>query len=74
MMKITGEKLIDTLKELHEHYWNLSKKLHASDSQSANHAYKAGKADGALEAVDAILLQAIGGKEMFKVWEKQWRR
>lgn len=71
-MKITEKQLIETLKELHDYYWNLGKKFYASDSQSATHAYKAGKADGALEAVDAILLQVIGGKEMFEVLAKSW--
>lgn len=71
-MKCTEQELIKNLKELHEYYWNLGKKLHASDSKSPNHAYETGKADGALEAVDAILLSVIGGKEMYKILESNW--
>lgn len=71
-MRITEEKLIEMLKELHEYHFNLGKKLHASDSKSPNHAYETGKADGALETVDAILLQVIGGKALYEILEKNW--
>ena len=71
-MRITEEQLIAMLKELKEHYWKIGKKLHESDDESPEHSYKTGKADGAGEAVDAILLQVIGGKELLKIDMKHW--
>ena len=71
-MRITEEQLITTLKELKEHYWKVRKQLHDSDDESPEHSYMTGKADGAGEAVDAILLQVIGGKELLKIDMKHW--
>ena len=74
IMKITEEKLIEMLKELHEYYWKVGRKLHASGSGSPDHVYETGKADGASEAVNAILLQVIGGEAMYEILEKDWNK
>lgn len=71
-MKCTEEELIKNLKELHEYYWNLGKKLHAEGGKSPNRAYEAGEVSGALQTVDTILLLVIGGKAMYQILENNW--
>lgn len=71
-MNCSEEYLVTQLKEMHEYHWKLSRKLHAGDSKSPDHAYEAGKADGSLEAVDAILLAVIGPRKLYEILEKGW--
>lgn len=40
------------------------------DSDDPEVNYEVGKNDGAVDAVGAILLKAIGGREFYKLWER----
>lgn len=69
-MICTKEELIRNLKEMHDYYWRLARKLHEEDDP--NRLYELGKADGGCVAIDAILLSVIGGKAMFEVLADSW--
>lgn len=62
-MRIDEERLKDVLEELYSWYSRQGQLEYISN-------YNAGKCDGGLEAVGAIYIEAFGGKEMMKLWEK----
>lgn len=64
-MKITEEKLKNSMVEMYTYYFRQARLMHMQDEADQ---YEAGKADGAVDALGAIMLQVFGGKDFYKIW------
>lgn len=73
-MKITEEKLKDDLIQIYTyHFKQAVDKDELRDSKNPEEAYEIGKHDGAVEAIEAVMLQVFGGKQLFEIWQKTMR-
>ena len=70
-MKITEEKLKNALIEVYSyHFKKAVDNDDLRDSKNPEDAYQIGKHDGAVEAIEVIMLQIFGGQMMFEIWQK----
>lgn len=70
---LNEEVVKNELVELYSWYF-LQARKHVKENEEALRFvnaddYKAGKLAGAVEALEAVMLQLIGGKELYKIWE-----
>lgn len=63
-MKITEKELIDGIVALYVYYFNQCREL-GRDSEAPDYY----AAVGASNAIGAIALQVLGGKQMFELWK-----
>lgn len=81
----TGQTLPEMLEELYLHYYREAMKIYQKMpdeepedwgklqkqlAEERDTAYQAGRADGAVDALGAVLLQVIGSRRMFGLWQK----
>lgn len=65
----TGQTITEMLEELYSWSWKMGRK-----ARESGNAYKIGKADGAIEALESVILQVMGGQKLFELWEKEYDR
>ena len=66
-MKISEEKLKETLEELYGYYFKVAKTA-ASRPEGDDLSYEEIKSLGVIDAIGAIYLQTFGGEAMTKLW------
>lgn len=66
----TGQTITEMLEELYSWYWKLGRKAR----EEKRDPYRIGKVDGAIEAVESILLQVVGEQRLYELWEKEYDR
>jgi len=67
-MKVgNGQTLPEMLEELYSWYWKLGRKAR----EEKRDPYRIGKIDGAIEAIESILLQVVGGQRLYELWEQE---
>lgn len=70
-MKIKEDELKNTLIEVYSYHFKQAVDNDGlRDSKNPEDAYQIGKHDGAVEAMEAIMLQVFGGKQLFEIWQK----
>ena len=63
------EKLKNDLVEVYT--YNFKKATESNrESKDPEVSYQIGKYDGAVEAMEAIMLQVFGGQAMYEIWQK----
>lgn len=68
-MRITEGKLKNDLVEAYTFYFRQARRFYDQEEMTEEEQYRCAKADGAVEALGAIMLQVFGGKEFGKIWE-----
>lgn len=70
-MKIKENELKNVLIEVYSyHFRQAIVKDRLRDSDNPDDAYEIGKHDGAVQAMEAIMLQVFGGEQLFEIWQK----
>lgn len=67
-MRITEEQLKNDLVECYTFYFRQARRFYDQEDMSEDELYLCVKADGAVEALNAIMLQVFGGKEFGEIW------
>lgn len=65
--KCSDTELIESLVELYSYNF---KKSHDADRENQDEFYNIGRTDGAVDALSAVLLKVLGGREMYNLWQR----
>ena len=65
-LTLTGQTMEEMLTELYHWYY-------AQDrvARTQKDCYRIGKMDGAIEAIESVLLQVVGGARLYELWEQE---
>jgi len=69
-MKCSEEKLMEDLERLYSFYYKKAAASHGKQLVSIDKAYQAGKGDGAVEALGAVMVDVFGSKAFYDIWKK----
>lgn len=72
-MRCRKSKIVNDIAEAYSYNF---RKARIIDREDKDNAYEAGRLDGAVEVLSALLLSVAGGKEYYDFWEKTiaWAR
>ena len=64
--KCSVEEVLNNLIEMYTYHFKLAAEADRDDPKKD---YEVGRADGAMEAIQAILLAVVGGGQMYDIWQ-----
>lgn len=68
-MKCTPETLMSSLLEVYSYHYKRAYDANRTETKDPDQCYMNGKDYGAVEAIEAIMLQVFGGAAMYKIWQ-----